>query len=207
MSNEGRERALSIDWRGDEVCGAMIEGMDMAGTAIEEGCSNTTDDAGGDTGVLSTDGRGDGSAFASSAFGSSGLLSSGISGAVSDVLESMLVLATSLAGLFRAGLSGRDPSSEDGLDSAPSFPLLTAFASRSCNRELGLLREELRDTGTVSTCFLSPSEPRTLIDLQALLLSGFHLGRRLGSPRLRARLIIVGQDAIQPRLEARHSAA
>ena len=125
--------------------------MDMVGIPTDVGCSDTTDEAGGDTsGVSIVDGRDDCSTFASSTFGGSGLLAIGISGGWSGAFESMLALPTSFAALFSAGLSGRDPSSDDGLDSAPSLPLLTAFARRSCNREFGLLREELRETCAVS---------------------------------------------------------
>ena len=108
----------------------------------------------------------------------SGLLSKGISGAVSEVRESVLARGRS----FRsAGLSGREPRSDEGRESAPSLALLTAFARRSCRRELGLLREELRDTCAVSVyssirllvCWRAGSPwPRTLVYLQALLLGG-----------------------------------
>jgi hypothetical protein len=51
-----------------------------------------------------------------------------------------------MAGLRSAGLSGLDPRSDDALESDLSVPLFTAFASLSCNRELGRLREEFRET-------------------------------------------------------------
>jgi len=66
----------------------------------------------------------------------------------SEVFESVLALAVSteaLIALFKAGVSGLEGRSDDarGLEAARSLPLFTALASRSCKRELGLLREEL----------------------------------------------------------------
>ena len=57
----------------------------------------------------------------------------------------MLVLLVSVtaAGLRSAGLSGREGASDEALGLSPR--LFTAFASRSCNLELGLLRDCGRD--------------------------------------------------------------
>lgn len=170
MSIEGRDWLLSSDWRGEDVCGVTIEGMDMAGTRIENGCSDTTGVAGGDvTGGDLTDA---GASSVEDLLGmldelsgvfeaSSWLASVGASVAeVRDVsvfcsirFESVLVLPFSAGAVVaapatcNAGLSGLEPKSDDALDSALSCPLFTALARRSCNLELGLLRDELRDTG------------------------------------------------------------
>jgi hypothetical protein len=65
----------------------------------------------------------------------------------------MLALAVS-ATAFMAGLAGLDPRSDEALESDLSAPLFTALARRSCNRELGRLRDELRGAGS-TTSFLS----------------------------------------------------
>jgi len=119
----------------------------MDGIVKEPGCSDTTDAAGGEANGTSVLGRGDGSTFVSSALEPSSLPLGVVSGPVSDLLESMLVLPVSLVipGLRIAGLSGREGASDEALESGLSVPLLTAFASRSCKREFGLLREAALD--------------------------------------------------------------
>lgn len=54
-------------------------------------------------------------------------------------------VALDAVGAGWAGLSGREPRSDDGRESVFSAPLFTAFASRSCSLELGLLRDEFRE--------------------------------------------------------------
>ena len=141
-----------------------IEGIDIEGMANEAGWSDTTEVAGGEASGESVDGRGEASVLVSSALGPSFLLSRAASMAGSDTLESMLVLPVSAAtpGLRTAGLSGREGRSDEALDSGLStVPLVTAFASRSCNREFGLLRDAFRGRPELVVSLIS-QQPRVL---------------------------------------------
>lgn len=134
-----------------------MDGIDIIGTGIDAGCSASIGVLGGDTtGVdavaadTSVEGLGETSSTVSSVALVLSSLAARVSSALgSEVFESMLdrpVSATAaMAGLRNTGLSGRDPRSDEGLDSALSVPLFTALARRSCSREFGLLREEFRD--------------------------------------------------------------
>ena len=129
------------------------------------GCSETRGVAGGDvtageaTGATASLETFSGSSCCvSSSLVGSASTAAGVASAASDAFESMLVLPVSAAavtpGLRSAGLSGRDPRSDDVLEF--SVPFVTAFANRSCNLEFGLLRDELRDRPPCSTAnFLS----------------------------------------------------
>jgi hypothetical protein len=142
---EGLEGTLSRDCRGEVVSGVRMEGIDISGIVKEEGCSDMTEEGGGDVGVASLDVRVAGSALVSSSTLTSSSLAAGTTAeCASEAFESMLVLLVSAvtAGLRSAGLSGREGPSVERLASAP---LLTACANRSCSLELGLVREELRD--------------------------------------------------------------
>lgn len=133
----------------------------MRGFGVEfdfcvEGFAAGADAVGGDFigAVTSIDARGGAATSFSSAFPASSSCAAGdASSPCSGVLKSKLALKLSAPAVVfvacSAGLSGRDPMSEDALES-----LLTAFASRSCSREFGRLREELRDAAMWSafTC-------------------------------------------------------
>jgi hypothetical protein len=151
---EGRDTWLSNDWRGDAVWGVRIDGIDMVGIGVAVGCSETSrgDRIGGVCfgAGASIEGRGETSGGLVSAFAAPSSFSgcgSSITG--SDGFTSTLDIASSTAlGAFvacSAGLSGREPKSDEALESGLSAPLFTAFARRSCSREFGLLRDELRD--------------------------------------------------------------
>ena len=138
----------------DDVCGVTIagtDGIDIVGTGVEAGCSAITGAAGGV--VVSTGDFAGGATFPAGCGGLSTFVSCALvpsscfpdvtSVAGSDALESRLVLDVSAATaeLRSAGLSGRDPRSDEARDSDRSLPLFTAFARRSCNREFGRLRD------------------------------------------------------------------
>ena len=127
----------------------------MVGTGVDMGCSATKGVGGGEVAGGEATGAGASSAGCG---GCSTLLSSGLvasssftveasslpvdpSVAGSGAFESMLALAVS-ATAFMAGLAGLDPRSDELL---ASDPLFTALARRSCNRELGRLRDEFRE--------------------------------------------------------------
>jgi hypothetical protein len=168
MSTDGRERVLSKDWRGEAGGGATTEGFEgiaMADTGVNTGCSDTR--VGESTGGVRTaagasaGGRGAASGWLSSGLGTacSASSSSAFSGGAASpgspaVFASMLkggapsaALAAPVAG--SAGLSGREPPSDEALASF-SAPLFTALARRSCRREFGRLRDELRDASMPS---------------------------------------------------------
>ena len=65
----------------------------------------------------------------------------------SEAFESMLVRDVSAGGteVRNAGLSGREPRSDEGRESERSLALLTALARRSWSREFGLLRDGFRE--------------------------------------------------------------
>ena len=159
ISIEGRVGLLSIDWRGEYVLGVTMDGMEMVGIRVAGGCSDKRGVAGEVIGAASsTDSRVGSSFFASSTSACSPLVTVVDVSAGSETFESMLIFPVSAAvvmpGLRSAGLSGRDPRSEDVLEF--SVPLVTAFAKRSCSLEFGLLRDELRDNPPCSTAnFLS----------------------------------------------------
>ena len=127
----------------------------MVGTGVEVGCSATRGVGGGEVAGGETMGAG---ASEAGCGGSSTLLSSGLnvsssftvvvssftataSVAGSGAFESMLALGDAVTA-FTAGLAGLDPRSDEVLASEPLF---TALARRSCNRELGRLRDEVRE--------------------------------------------------------------
>lgn len=207
---EGRDTALSSDWRGEAVGGVTmdgIEGMDMVGMGVAVGCSDTSvgDSTVGDCmgAGMSVDGRGEALGWLSCAFLTSPSCprscSSCAGGAASAACSGGFVACN-------AGLSGREPMSDDARE---SVPLITAFARRSCSLELGLLREELRDTGrpsasttpafTTSTCECDWGQPTWLH--RQLFLCSCLLRRILLLPSiswlwLRVALGIFGEDAI-----------
>jgi len=131
-----------------------FDGMDMD-MGIDMGCSAIKGEASGDsTGgdvVAGAGGSVEGcvgsSTFVSSVVVASSSLVCVASAAGSEAFESMLVLPVSATAVTarRAGLSGLEPKSDEALDSGLSVPLLTALARRSCNRELGRLRDEFRE--------------------------------------------------------------
>lgn len=144
-STEGREEMLSKDWRGEDVCGATMagmDGMDMVGMGVEAGWSTITGAAASRAGCA-----GSGTAMSSGLEGP--CWSGSEAGAVgSSAFESMLVRDVSAAGgreVGNAGLSGREPRSDEGRESERSVALLTALARRSCSREFGLLRDGFRE--------------------------------------------------------------
>lgn len=155
-----------------------IEGfvsMDMVGMGVEGGCSETRvgESIGGDVTFTeaglgaSVDGRGevvlDCVSFVARV--SSSLLDVVAAVSSSPGLTSGSVVFFSAAldvlGAGCAGLSGREPKSDDGLESVFSAPLFTAFASRSCSLELGLLRDEFREAFMPSAGFLAVSHSIT----------------------------------------------
>ena len=160
-STEGRDWSLSKDWRGEDVCGVTmegIEGMDMVGTGVDFGCSATRGVGGGEVAGGETMGAGASTAGCGVCEGSPALLpsdlvasssftvvASSLDGTTSvtgsGAFESMLALGDAVTA-FTAGLAGLDPRSDEVL---ASDPLFTALARRSWRRELGRLRDELRE--------------------------------------------------------------
>lgn len=166
-----------------------FDGMDMD-MGIDMGCSAIRGEASGDTtgGDVaraggSREGCVDSSTLVSSVVVASSSLAGAASAAGSEAFESMLVLPVSAPAVTarRAGLSGREPRSDEALDSDLSVPLLTALARRSCKRELGRLREGFRETCAVlafcapAAVSLCPDYPpvSTASFLSATTLSGF----------------------------------
>lgn len=150
-STEGRDGSLSKDWRGEDVCGVTIEGiegMDMVGTGVDFGCSATRGVGGGEVAGGETMGADASTAGCGVCEGSPALLLSDLVAsssftvvASSGAFESMLALGDAVTA-FTAGLAGLDPRSDEVL---ASDPLFTALARRSWRRELGRLRDELRE--------------------------------------------------------------
>lgn len=114
-----------------------MDGIVMDGISIGVGCSDIAGDVegrGGDARGIDPDGRDSTvsvSAFDSSNFPPSSLITAVFSRIDSDLFESMLALATSEEVMVArtAGLSGREGISEDALGLSP--PLFTARARRS----------------------------------------------------------------------------
>jgi hypothetical protein len=124
----------------------------------------------------------------------------------------------------RLGLSGREPRSDEGRDeSALSAPLLTAFARRSCRRDVGLLRDELREAAMPSALLASPNPTdsgsgagagsgclRTWLYGQLLLcsrlLGAILLARSITWPGSGVALGVFSEDVIQARFQARYGA-
>lgn len=143
-----------------------FEGMDIV-IGVNVGCSDTKvgESKGGDATVAvavlltSVDGRGEAvfDAVSFVAETSSSLVNVAVFASSSVVFTSIYVLFVSVAldvvAGGRAGLSGREPRSDDGRESVFSLPLFTAFASRSCSLELGLLRDEFREACMPSAGF------------------------------------------------------
>lgn len=146
MSIEGREEMLSKDWRGEDVCGvtmAGMDGMDMVGTGVEAGWSTITDATGGGDddvsgpdlmgAVASPTGCGGSGTVVSSVLEVPCCSGSEVGAMGSEAFESMLVRDVSAGGneVRNAGLSGREPRSDEGRESERSLALLTALARRS----------------------------------------------------------------------------
>lgn len=144
---------LSKDRRGEDVCGATmagIDGMNMVGAGVEAGWSTITGAA------ASPAGCGGSETVVSSALEPPCWSGSEAGAMGSEAFESMLVRDVSAGGteVRNAGLSGREPRSDEGRESERSLALLTALARRSWSREFGLLRDGFREAAS-TTSFLS----------------------------------------------------
>ena len=96
------------------------------------------------------------------------------SGALESKLDRVVSVGTAVVSLG-VGVSGREGRSEDarGLPAPRSLPLLTALASRSCNLELGLLREEFRDRPCKCQSLTSSTHIRRSMPIHPRLYSAY----------------------------------